>query len=324
MPKVIPSSRRVRLQPAQAAEYAPPQGTASSILWGSSPRKVSFEEGHQSSSSFSSQQAIAPSASTSSNSLASSTSSLSSPGKPGLRRKAPSVCLVGLAAAAAAASQDGNEDSTSHNNDALLQCLSPMPTVVVDMDMNMNSPYRQPSPSHGPSTAPSSPWGHFVDLLVPLDEEQEPFLSSSCHTDPRAMKRPRFFGSLPQVPHADEEYIRDEDDEDDDLCGGPGLCFLPSSNSNRNRQAHRPSSSSSHRRNKLRRFLPSPHPYGLLPRHHQQQQRRCKAPSPTPRQQEEGKSSFLPGFFLDTAMDRTIESSEATHHVQEALERLQV
>jgi hypothetical protein len=289
MPKVIACTRRIRGLPVQSepAEYAP-HGS-----WRSSPRQVSFEDGHQSSSSFSTQQALA-SANTSSSSLASTASC-----KASLQRKAPSVCLVGLAESQEDMAQDQDDSAIT---DAL-HCLSPMPSADRDSNYNYhvnNSPRQQP---HGQSTAPSSPWGHFVDLLVPLDEEEPP----SFHDHPLSNKRPGFFGGfVPQVP--DDEYLNDASAND-------VRCFWPNNSNN----AHRPVSS--HKRHKHRRCSPSPHPYGLLPRHHQQHQRR--------RNQQQllqaARPSFLPGFFLEptTVDDRTIESSEATHDVQEAMERLQ-
>ncbi|CAB9517644.1 expressed unknown protein [Seminavis robusta] len=220
MPKVVPSSRRTRARhhpshpSSEPAHHASPP---SSNLWSAAPRKVSFEEGHQSSSSFASQQSIVGTTTNSSNSLASNASCKSS-----LRRKGPSVCLVGLASS--------SEQGTAQDSTDALHCLSPSPSADV-----MDS-FHSPTAQHGQTTAPSSPWGHFVDILVPLDEEETPGNN----------KRPGgFFGFL---------HVPTTTTSDDTATS---LSFLP----RQKRHKHRRCSSL------------SAHPYGLLPRHHHRRRR---------------------------------------------------
>lgn len=202
MPKVVTSScRRLR------AQHHPPASTAPirhSPVLAAAPRKVSFEDGHQSSSSFtstSSSSSAQPTGSTSCSSIASSLSS----SKSSLRRKAPSVCLVGLASG-----QDEPQEQSHHH------CLSPTP-----------------SSSEANSTAPSSPWGHFVDILVPLDEEEE-----RCHTKRRLLgDASPLFGYV--EPESRNSWI-------------PSLVGP--------------------KKHKHRRRWGAPHPYALQPRQHRRRQ----------------------------------------------------
>ena len=201
MPKVVTtsSSRRLRANsPAHLQSAAP---VRHSPIFAAAPRKVSFEDGHHSSSSFTSSTSSSAQV-TGSTSCSSIASSLSS-SKSSLRRKAPSVCLVGLAA---------EEESQPH-------CLSPTPD------------------QHHPGTAPSSPWGHFVDILVPLDEEDEP-----------ATKR-RLLGD-------DAPLFGFFEPEEDNASTGSGGSWIPSLVGNK--------------RHKTRRRWGAPHPYALQPRHRRQ------------------------------------------------------
>lgn len=236
MPKVVPSSSR-RLRAHHHAPAHPQSAPVSSHapILSAAPRKVSFEDGHQSSSSFTSS-ATQVTCSTSCSSIASSLSKNSS--KSSLRRKAPSVCLVGLA------SQD---------------CLSPTPSVD--------------QAEGGGSSAictPSSPWGHFVDILVPLDEEEEPRQKKRLLGDNAPL-----FGFF--EPSCDSN-------RDDDWSP------LRSSQQQQNNKKHK------------KRWGAAPHPYApLQPRHHHRRRRS--------HQHNYSRPSFLPGFFLPPA-DRAIESSE--------------
>ena len=293
MPKILPSARRNRALHSQQQHQhnhhhhqhaqhhdqhsAPPN---SNILL-TAPRKVSFEDGHQSSSSFCSTDSL-PIASSSSfvafnNNNSSSRSSL--------RRKPPSVCLVGLA--------DGDDNASD--------CRSPRPPL-------------------NDAPAPSSPWGHFVDILVPLDEDSP----RSCTATGQQHQPPQPLFGFFDVSSSNDEDEDICDDEEDEEGGYP--TFAP---------RH-------HRRKHHRHGIPAPlsHPYGLMPRHHRRRRRQLRPRSSSGDSQQSlpsSQSSFLPGFFLEgpsssvgapapapTTTSMTLNDANAHESVESALQRLTV
>jgi len=183
MPKIIPSARRSRAlqsktvaahnhstihhdsllphnQQKSRSQISLFDGIPQSTLL-ETPRKVSFEEGHCSSSSFSSSSDslstcwtanghhASPSMSTSSDDVTSTpaTDNTRSCGlkrsRATLRRKPPSVCLVDMV------DTEDDEGISAVTSESRSPRSSPMNAVA----------------------SPGSPWGHFVDILVPLDEE---------------------------------------------------------------------------------------------------------------------------------------------------------
>lgn len=161
MPKVLPSARRNRHQQRHHHHHhehhqALPllSSSSSSISTGpqhsnilvTAPRKVSFEDGHPSSSSFGSATSLTSSGGPPQQDTM---GPIDNQGRSRLRRKAPSSCLAGL----------------------LEECASKEPNNS-NCDDCLTSPHRH----HDHLTtvsAPSSPWGHFVDILVPLDDDDD-------------------------------------------------------------------------------------------------------------------------------------------------------
>jgi hypothetical protein len=136
MPKVSQSRRHTtyRKHNEQSSSVIPECAAHSFALNRTTPRKVSEEDIISCSSE---------------NSISSDERFISRP-KGQLKRPMPSVCLVDLASANASISRgDSNAES----------CISPTSSFPEDSDMSQGDAY------------PSSPWGHFVDLLI---------TSSSC------------------------------------------------------------------------------------------------------------------------------------------------
>lgn len=147
MPKAVPFRRQRSLQ---GQRFHHDETTSCISL--KTPRKVSFEDGHQSSSSFPDCSFKLSSASSSASSIATASSSGS---MSRLRRKAPSVCLVDLA-------QEGSSTPVRDNTTEAQHCLSPVSTATP-----------VPMVEQEDSQCPSSPWGYFVDILIPLDEDEQ-------------------------------------------------------------------------------------------------------------------------------------------------------
>lgn len=287
MPKVVPNHRRTRSYQVQqrcdqhnSHHHVNPRASAVTPSWMTSPRQVSFEEGHQSNPSFKSSQATAAS----STSLASSSAATAAcQGIPRsrslLRRKPPSVCLVDLAR--------GDE------------CTSPLPSGGNSSSSGDESVVG--SGTSSPSTGPcSSPWGHFVDMLIPLDENEEDITYHTHNSSRRAM-----IHNAPGMPTSFSSSRRHERGD------APYPTFQP-----RRRSYHH-----RHRATNGRCMTPpvGDYPttsYGLtMMTSSSQGQRRERAGSFS----SSKASSFLPGLVLDDVSSSPLEE---TKEVEVAMERL--
>ena len=306
MPKVLPSARRNRALHQQRHQHhdhtnhhqhdahhpqlvSSPQHSHNVLL--TSPRKVSFE--HQSSSSsFGSATSLSAfysgssscSSSCQQDSLALS-SSQSRSSLCSLRRKAPSSCLAGLVEE----SSCSDDVATSSTNS---QDCESFPTSAMHTDAEATVRNDATTVS-----APSSPWGHFVDLLVPLDE-----VSTLCGSSTTS-SRSRGWGDIgaPLFDSLGPSSSEKQHEEDD------ALTFAPRRSNGRGRHHHRHQQqrSGSHSGHSMS------HPYGLQPRHVRRRQLLRR-----PRSCSEGdaslSSSFLPGFFLETPVAATATAAATT------------
>jgi hypothetical protein len=145
MPKVSQSRRHTYRKHNEQSPSVIPECSAQSIaLNRTTPRKVSEEDIISCSSE---------------NSISSNNETFHIRPKGQLKRPMPSVCLVDLASTTASISRgDSNFES----------CLSPTTTHPEDSDV-----------SHG-DAYPSSPWGHFVDLLITSSSCEGLDSSNSC------------------------------------------------------------------------------------------------------------------------------------------------
>jgi len=150
MPKVVRSNGR-RL-PCTADAYRR-EGINTGNMEVVAPRKVSFEQSHD---SFQLLSEVTSSLSSSSSSTTMNPSRKSS-SKSLLKRPRPCSCLAELVGA----------NSTSFNSEDDTSILESPSSVFGFMD------------------SPSSPWGHFVDLLVPTESD------SDCDNDTFHRNRPR-------------------------------------------------------------------------------------------------------------------------------------
>jgi len=179
MPKVLhPYRQRAVLSRNHGNSSLESRSSAMHSMATTAPRKVSFEEGHQSLSSFGSSQnsflLVSPKSCLSGGCPTAETSDRLTPSDPNnrlglnnttssnksgmsrslLRRHSSSVCLVNLAGGGAPVLEDHEE-----TNEALH--ISIFATECPGKVLKVNSP-----------ACPSSPWGHFVDILIPPDQEQ--------------------------------------------------------------------------------------------------------------------------------------------------------
>ena len=269
MPKVLPSARRHRHQQHRHHEHHHQPHTLlsnspqhSNILL-AAPRKVSFEDGHQSSSSFGSATSLTRCPQQQDTSSIDTTTGIDAhnPSRSRLRRKAPSSCLSGLLEECAS-SEEPNSSSSSDD------CLTPRRAA-------------HSSAMTASVSAPSSPWGHFVDILVPHEG------SGSHHAAAGDMGAP-LFDSFSSSHNNDSQEA------------------LPTFRPKRQRHHHHSTTSSS--------GVSSSHPYGLLPRHARRRQlRQHQQQKSRPRSRSEGDSSmFLPGFFLEAP--NAIPAAAVHHH----------
>ena len=258
----------------------------------STPRKVSFEEGHQSSSSFTDSHPFRSRASSVSSS--NSCGSIAACGsRSSLRRKPPSVCLVDLANQGADEQDRASSPVPAEAAAAAQHCASPTDCTA---DINMESG----------CSCPSSPWGHFVDILIPQDEAEE--------RDNRHRKR----------------SLEDEDDAFSSYHNGFFASIAPDwGQEDQQPQQQQPSLAF---QRKSRRLSPSDHPYGgmLPPRRRNRRLHHSNSTIPNTDfikpSSSSSSSSFLPGFFLESSpapLPLKNESSE-TAEVEVALKRLKV
>lgn len=197
MPKLAPRCNNRRGQ-AQLV-YGNGPLVVPPVAFSAPPRKVSFEDGHRDAASSSSddesslpQQLCSDRASSSSSFTVLAIPALQEEAfsRPlsGLRRKSTlirpttSQCLVALASLEEEEEGDAHIESNTSNKRCRMELIrtdAPSPTQVFSELSVPVSPGPQdmngslPSACSGVSSPPNSPWGHFVDIVVASEEQQQ-------------------------------------------------------------------------------------------------------------------------------------------------------